>query len=180
MISVQIKDYITCRIGDFVFWNHAPQPRCQRVCHNRTAAEFWNLCLPNHPWKPLDQMFSKALATGAQSNGGLYFRKALCAHEVLLSREPAGWPEAWWKFQCLLPHRALTCFSSPTPPPPPPRTTPVGTKPSGTHGGKLMTTISWHSWTETNSFHTALACNQMVLCALLICNCPPLFIFFYS
>lgn len=52
---------------------------------------------------------------------------------------------------------------------------------SGAHGRKTIT-ISRHSWTKTNSFHTAVAGNQTVLHALLICNylSPLPFLFFHS
>jgi hypothetical protein len=61
---------------------------------------------------------------------------------------------------CLL-HRALTGLSSPSPLPPL-QTSLAGANSSGTHGGNLMITISRHSWTKTNSFHTAVAGNQTV------------------
>lgn len=41
-----------------------------------------------------------------------------------------------------------------------------------------MVTVRGHSWTKTNSFHTAVAGNQVVLHALLICNHPSPSLFF--
>lgn len=180
MIRIQIRFGLTYRIGKFFFEVTllSSVVKCPasaglslEICDCVTTLE---IHLSRYCLRPLQHHFTDSIRWRPS------FRRALCSQKVLVSPELAGRPAPWWKVRCLLPLRVLTCFSSPAPPPPPPQTTPAGTKPSGTHGGKLMTTISRHSWTETNSFHTAVACNQMVLCALLICNCPPTFIFFYS